>query len=83
MKTPEELNAIKKEVETLNKKFAELTDEELEQVSGGVYQGPGTFVCSNSSCELSKKPLVTYGFAGCHRCGSELILVGDRHGNLF
>ena len=83
MKTPEELNAIKKEVETLNKKFAELTDEELEQVSGGVYQGPGTFVCSNSSCELSKVPLVTYGYAGCHRCGSELIQVGDRHGNLW
>lgn len=34
-KTREELNAIKKEVETLNKKFTELTDEELDQVSGG------------------------------------------------
>ena len=36
MKTEEELNALKEEVETLNKKLAELTDEELEQVSGGV-----------------------------------------------
>ena len=36
MKTPEELNALKEEVETLNKKLAELTDEELAQVSGGV-----------------------------------------------
>ena len=35
MKTPEELNARKEEVETLNKKLAELTDEELAQVSGG------------------------------------------------
>ena len=35
MKTEEELNALKEEVETLNKKLAELTDEELEQVSGG------------------------------------------------
>ena len=35
MKTKEELNALKEEVETLNKKLAELTDEELEQVSGG------------------------------------------------
>ena len=34
-KTQEELNALKEEVETLNKKLAELTDEELEQVSGG------------------------------------------------
>ena len=35
MKTVEELNALKKEVETLNKKLAELTDDELTQVSGG------------------------------------------------
>ena len=36
MKTMEELNALKEEVETLNKKLAELTDEELAQVTGGV-----------------------------------------------
>ena len=36
MKTPEELNALKEEVEVLNKKLRELTPEELEQVSGGV-----------------------------------------------
>lgn len=36
MKTEEELNAIKEEVETLNKKLEELTEEELEQVNGGV-----------------------------------------------
>ena len=35
MKTKEELNALKKEVETLNKKLAELTEEELVQVCGG------------------------------------------------
>ena len=35
MKTKEELNALKEEVETLNKKLAELTEEELGQVSGG------------------------------------------------
>ena len=35
MKTAEELNALKEEAETLNKKLAELTDEELAQVSGG------------------------------------------------
>ena len=35
MKTKEELNALKEEVETLNKKLHELTDEELEQVAGG------------------------------------------------
>ena len=36
MKTPEELKVLKEEVETLNKKLAELSEEELSQVSGGV-----------------------------------------------
>ena len=35
MKTEEELNALKKEVENLNKKLAELSDEELAAVTGG------------------------------------------------
>ena len=35
MKTKEELNALKEEVETVNRKRHELTDEELEKVSGG------------------------------------------------
>ena len=35
MKTKEELNALKEEVEVLNKKLQELTPEELEQVAGG------------------------------------------------
>ncbi len=35
MKTPEELNVLKEEIETLNKKLAELTKEELAQVTGG------------------------------------------------
>ena len=35
MKTVEELNALKEEVETLNRKLAELSEEELAQVSGG------------------------------------------------
>ena len=52
MKTKEELNALKEEVETLNKKLAELTDEELAQVTGGAYNkdftdqypGGGTYI---------------------------------------
>ena len=35
MKTKEELNALKNEVETLKKNLAELTEEELAQVVGG------------------------------------------------
>ena len=40
MKTKEELNTINEEVEALNKKLAELSDEELEQVVGGNGQAP-------------------------------------------
>ena len=56
MKTKEELNNLKEEVETQNKKLHELTDEELEQVSGGtdeppkcaVYQSKGKYqTCPN------------------------------------
>lgn len=36
MKTKEELNALKEEVVTLYEKLHELTDKELEQVTGGV-----------------------------------------------
>ena len=36
MKTKEELDALKEEYNALNKKLAELTDEELAQVAGGI-----------------------------------------------
>ena len=35
MKTKEELNALKEEVEALNAKLAELSEDELKQVTGG------------------------------------------------
>ena len=43
MKTKEELSALKEEVETLNKKLHELTEEELAQVSGGATGGLRSF----------------------------------------
>ena len=36
MKTREELSALKEEVKAVNKKLAELTEEELAQVAGGL-----------------------------------------------
>ena len=36
MKTKEELNALREEFVTLNKKIAELSSEELQEVIGGV-----------------------------------------------
>lgn len=47
MKTKEELNAIKEEVENLKNKLAELTDDELTQITGGnwwpMYEGEDGF----------------------------------------
>ena len=40
-KTKEELKALKKEVEAVDEKLAELTEEELAQVSGGGSVGVG------------------------------------------
>ena len=37
MKSKEELNTLKEEVETVSRKLAELTEEELEQVTGGIF----------------------------------------------
>ena len=42
-KTQEELNNLKKEIEALNKKLVELSDEELEQVNGGAKLDPERF----------------------------------------
>lgn len=36
MKTKEELDALKEEVKSLNEKLAELSEEELGEVTGGV-----------------------------------------------
>ena len=36
MKTKEELNKLKEEVEAVNEKLNELTEEEIVQVNGGV-----------------------------------------------
>ena len=40
VKTQEELNALKQELETLTSKFQELTEDELKLVTGGGYQHP-------------------------------------------
>ena len=55
MKTKEELNAIKEEVEALNRKLAELTEDELALVAGGrhpAYQYEDVTL----TCEYCGKP---------------------------
>ena len=54
MKTKEELNALKEEVETVSRKLHELTEEELAQVSGGVLPGIGKPVLELSGVELGR-----------------------------
>lgn len=40
MKTKEKLNVLKREVENLKRKLAELTEDELMQVAGGDAKAP-------------------------------------------
>ena len=49
MKTKEEMNVFKEELETMNTKLTELNEEELEQVTGGSGSGGGVYVPSAPS----------------------------------
>ena len=66
-KTQEELNELKEGVETLNKKLAELDEDELAQVSGG----SGNTIAG----ECLKLPVMIFGeilgagHATCRLCG--------------
>ena len=44
MKTKEELNELKEEAEAVNRKPAELTEEELSQVTGGISNEGGLVI---------------------------------------
>ena len=54
MKSKEELNALKEEVEAVNEKLQELTEEELAQVTGGAYQGPDLIIAYAPCKKLGK-----------------------------
>ena len=63
MKTKEELNALKEEVETLSKKLAELNEDELKEVTGGFVEADNPFSQGDDlfSPDLGKsedKPLI-------------------------
>ena len=65
MKTKEELNALKEEAETLNKKLHELTEEELAQVSGGCPEA-NMPLCPQCGMEMFQKQ---EGYLMCIWCG--------------
>ena len=47
MKTKEELNALKEEIEALDRKLRELSREDLIQVTGGAYGDGEKHFCSD------------------------------------
>ena len=62
MKTEEELAALKAELEALNEKLAELTEEELKAVAGGYGHNPSRFCPFGSDC--TKNPADCYSHKG-------------------
>ena len=54
MKTAEELKTLKEEFETLNKKLADLTDDELTQISSG-YPKNSCLMCRAGQIEEDPK----------------------------
>ena len=73
MKTKEELNVLKEEVETLNKKLHELTEEELKQVSGGFGPSSGKkkkLYCVKCGYVKGTFPVGWYMTEECPQCGA-------------
>lgn len=74
MKTKKELKALKEEVEAVSRKLAELNEEELAQVSGGLVPIPnwrGSFIgLTVSSCPEEHNIMLTGDFTGNHANGS-------------
>ena len=73
MKTKEERNALKKEVETESKERQKLTDDELEQVSGGGLNW-GPFNDAVVPCYWCKQSVIIYKDRDvyCFHCGGLL-----------
>ena len=70
MKTIEELNALKEEVEALNIRLAELSEEEMVQVTGCAW-GPdwGEVLMECSACHYSEtRPRDPHGASNCPKC---------------
>ena len=61
MKSKEELNALKNEVEAVSKKLNELSEGELEQVSGGqaeVFPIPGSEKDFNNQAAANDRTII-------------------------
>ena len=77
MKTQEELNALKEEVEALNKKLADLSEDELAKVHGAGSGDKGKKAPINGKCPFCNARLTPAGsdpwcevlFWNCPNCG--------------
>lgn len=84
-KTQEELNKIKEEIESLNKKLAELTEEELKQFIGGIGPDNGMVSdwCPFCGCVDFKKDesyrLCDREIWHCGKCGDLTHFLKDGH----
>ncbi len=85
MKTQEEPNLLKEEVEALNKKLHELTKEELKQVSGGLGTSSGRKKkyycgeCEYVKCTFTERTMLElFQDEECPQCGAmNSFKVGD------
>ena len=69
MKTKEELNELKEEVETLNEKQRELTDEELEKIHGGAFGSDGWYaLCPSCNYVIARGNLIPPTARYCPEC---------------
>ena len=62
MKTKEELNALKEDVEAVNEELQELTPEELEQISGGTLSSRIYCDCEGRSVDICIAANSYYGY---------------------
>ena len=79
MKTPEELNVLKEEVETLKKKLAELTEDELKQVAGGSKYDPFCVLqipAPNCQCEYTQCTYLYHDYADYYQTYYKCMLYG-------
>ena len=78
MKTKEELNELKKEIEALNEQICELTSEELEQVIGGttMLQGKAAGVQVTSCGQPGADPSVRIRGIGSFESSTPLYVIG-------
>ena len=78
MKTKEELNALKEDVETLSKKLNGLTEEELKEVTGGYNINDVMYTamrCENPECGYAtrKSGFWVAVVEKCPKCGQKTL----------